>query len=102
MVMGLVFSDANAASFNCSRAALPAEKAICENDNLSSLDDRTMGMYFIIVGGGAPVAVVTQVKETQSKFLARRNACGADIECLVSAYTDEMMFLKNVKSNLRL
>jgi uncharacterized protein len=61
-----------------------------------------MGMYFIIVGGGAPVAVVTQVKETQSKFLARRNACGADIECLVSAYTDEMMFLKNVKSNLGL
>jgi uncharacterized protein len=48
------------------------------------------------------VAVVTQVKETQSKFLARRNACGADIECLVSAYTDEMMFLKNVKSNLGL
>jgi uncharacterized protein len=100
--MCLVVSVANAASFNCQRAGLPAEKAICANANLSSLDDRTAGMYFLIVGSGAPAATITEVKDAQSKFLADRNACGANIDCLVSAYTTEMMFLKNVKSNLGL
>jgi|SRR5579871_1176843 len=94
--------DANAASFNCGQAALPAEKAICGNANLSSLDERTAGMYFLIIGSGAPGPTVAQVKDAQDKFLARRNACGANIDCLVSAYTDQMMFLKNVKSNLGL
>jgi uncharacterized protein len=44
---GLAASSANAASFNCQRAALPAEKAICGDANLSSLDERTAGMYFL-------------------------------------------------------
>jgi uncharacterized protein len=52
--IGVAVSDADAASFNCARATLPAEKAICGNANLSSLDDRTAGMYFLIVGSGAP------------------------------------------------
>ena len=45
---------------------------------------------------------VAQVKEAQSKFIKRRDACDADVDCLVSAHTDEMMFLRNVKSNLGL
>lgn len=81
---------------------LPAEKTICANANLSSLDERTAGMYFIIVGGGAPTDIIAQVKDSQRKFLARRNACGANIDCLVDAYTTEMMFLGNIKSNLGL
>jgi uncharacterized protein len=101
-LMGLAASSANAASFNCQRAALPAEKAICGDANLSGLDERTAGMYFLIIGSGAPAATVAEVKDAQSKFLASRNACGANIDCLVSAYTTEMMFLKNVKSNLGL
>jgi uncharacterized protein len=58
-------------------------------------------MYFIIVGSNAPATTVAQVKEAQTRFLARRDACGADIDCLVSAYTDEMMFLRNVQPVLR-
>jgi uncharacterized protein len=101
-LMGLAASSASAASFNCQRATLPAEKAICGDANLSSLDERTTGMYFLIIGSGAPAATVAEVKDGQSKFLASRNACGVNIDCLVSAYTTEMMFLKNVKSNLGL
>ena len=48
-LMGLAASCANAASFNCQRATLPAEKAICGDANLSSLDERTTGMYFLII-----------------------------------------------------
>lgn len=94
--------SAHAASFNCAHAFLPAEQTICGNANLSRLDEQTAGMYFIIVGSGAPQATVSQVKASQSKFIAQRNACGTDVNCLVDAYTSQMMYLKNEKSNLGL
>ncbi len=93
---------ADAASFNCQHAMLPAEEAICGNANLSRLDEQTAGMYFLIVGSGAPAATMAQVKASQSAFIQRRNACGADVDCLVSAYTDQIMYLKNVKGDLGL
>lgn len=93
---------AAAASFNCQHAMLPAEQAICGNANLSRLDEQTAGMYFLIVGSGAPAATLAQVKSSQGSFIERRNACGADIDCLVSAYTDQMMYLRTVKDDLGL
>lgn len=104
--LGLAMSfcglSASAASFDCRRASLPAEKAICADANLGSLDDSTAGMYFLIVGSRAPAATSTRLKQAQARFVTRRNACGADIDCLVDVYTDQMMFLRNKKSNLGL
>ncbi len=93
--------QAQAASFNCQHAVLPAEVAICGNANLGKLDEQTAGMYFLIVGS-APAATVAQVKAAQGRFLTTRNTCGADIDCLVDAYTSQMMYLKNIKSDLGL
>lgn len=93
---------AEAASFNCAHALLPAEKTICGNANLSKLDEQTAGMYFLIVGSGAPQATMNGVKASQATFIAQRNACGTDVDCLVDAYTSQMMYLKNEKSNLGL
>lgn len=102
MLPGLpLVSPAQAASFNCEHALLPAEQAICGNANLSKLDEQTAGMYFLIVGS-AQGQTVAEVKAAQGKFLTTRNACGADINCLIDAYTDQMMYLKNEKSNLGL
>src|SRR5262249_46368159 len=95
-------STATAASFNCKNATLPAEKTICGNANLSHLDEQTAGMYFLIVGSGAPAAKVGQVKASQRQFVHTRNACGRNVNCLVDAYTSQMMYLKNVKSDLGL
>lgn len=102
MTLAITPPPAIAQSFNCAHAVLPAETAICGNANLSRLDEQTTGMYFLIVGSGAPATTVALVKTQQGKFLETRNACGADIDCLVSAYTDQIMFLKNEKSNLGL
>lgn len=90
-----------AASFNCEHALLPAEQTICGNANLSNLDEKTAGMYFLIVSS-APASTIAQVKATQGKFLTTRNACEADIDCLVDAYTDQIMYLKNIKGDLGL
>lgn len=97
----LMSSPSVAASFNCQHAALPAEVAICGNANLSHLDEQVAGMYFLIVSSG-PATTVTEVKTSQGKFLTRRNACEANVNCLVSAYTDQIMYLKNIKGNLGL
>jgi len=67
---------------------------------LSQLDEQTAGMYPIVVSSGSPAATISVGKSAQGRFLARRNACEANVDRLVSAYTDQMMCLKNEKSNL--
>ncbi len=93
---------AEAASFNCAQAETPTEHAICDNPQLSKLDEQTSGMYYQIISSGAPASTVSQVKSSQTSFLGQRDSCGAGYECLISAYTDQIMYLKNVKSNLGL
>lgn len=98
----LAAGSAKAASFNCAHAVLPAEQTICGDANLSRLDEQTSGMYFLILGSGAPQATVDLVKSSQGKFIAQRNACETNVDCLVDAYTSQIMFLKNEKNNLGL
>ncbi|WP_421726428.1 lysozyme inhibitor LprI family protein [Bauldia sp.] len=91
----LVPGAAHAASFDCAKAATPTEHAICDNPQLSSLDEQTAGLYFTLISGGAPdaTASVADVKAEQAKFLTKRNACGANYNCLIGAYTDQIMYL---------
>jgi uncharacterized protein len=92
----------NAASFNCAAAKTPTEHAICDNPQISTLDEQTAGLYFRIISSGAPAGLVSQVKSSQVSFLGQRNQCGAGYNCLISAYTSQIMYLKNVASNLGL
>ncbi len=88
---------ANAASFDCAKAATPTEHAICDNPQLSHLDDQTSGLYYTLISNGSLTpAQVSQVKSQQVKFLQQRNACGANYNCLVSAYTAQIMYLNAV------
>ena len=99
---GLFALPGQAASFNCAHAALPAEITICGNGQLNKLDEQTAGMYYLIVSSGAPAATVQNVRAEQGKFLARRNSCGTDYNCLIDAYTSQIMYLKNIKGDLGL
>jgi uncharacterized protein len=100
--VGMTADSASAASFNCAQAATPTEHAICDNPQISKLDEQTSGFYYQIISSGAPRRTVNQVKSSQVSFLQQRNSCGAGYNCLISAYTDQIMYLKNVKSNLGL
>jgi len=86
---------ADAASFDCTKATTPTEHAICDNPQLSHLDDQTAGLYYTLVSGGAPQATasVEAVKQEQEKFLTKRNQCGANYNCLIDAYTAQIMYL---------
>jgi uncharacterized protein len=83
-----------AASFDCAKATTPTEHAICDNPQLSKLDDQTSGLYYTLISSGEPAAKVSAVKTAQEKFLSQRDACGANYNCLIDAYTSQIMFLK--------
>ena len=59
-------------------------------------------MYFEIIGSHPPPATLEQVKRSEVQFLDQRNACGADFNCIVSAYTSQIMYLKQIKEQLGL
>jgi uncharacterized protein len=100
--IALPSSEGVAASFNCGAATTKTEHAICNNAQLSRLDEQTSGMYYTIVGGGPPTATLNQVKSAQRNFIQQRDACGANFNCLVDAYTSQMMYLRQVKDELGL
>jgi uncharacterized protein len=87
---------ASAASFDCAKATTPTEHAICDNPQLSQLDDQTAGLYYTLISGGAPQATtsVEAVKKEQAGFINKRNQCGANYNCLIDAYTAQIMYLK--------
>jgi uncharacterized protein YecT (DUF1311 family) len=73
---------AAATSFDCGKAAGADERAICNNDELSGLDD-AMAAGYREARKQAPAVV----KRLSRSLLAERRACGADVECLRSAMT---------------
>jgi uncharacterized protein len=94
-VTAVLAGPGQAASFDCAKAATPTEHAICDNPQLSHLDDQMAGMYYTLISNGSLTqAQVNQVKNEQVNWLAKRNACGANYNCLISAYTDQIMYLK--------
>jgi len=91
-----------AASFNCALANTPTEHAICNNAQLGRLDEQSSGMYFQIIGSSPPLPTLNQVRNTQRSFLAQRNACGANFDCIVDSYTSQIMYLRNEMETLGL
>ncbi len=77
-------SKAFSPSFDCQKAVTPVEKTVCMNWNLSELDFGVAALWYegYASGGDIPVAV----KTAQTKWLASRNSCGADITCIQKTY----------------
>lgn len=74
-----------AASFNCRYAKLPAEVAICQDDELHGLDERMASVYFTL-RRLLPYDGRAELKGGQNAFIARRNACGYDTDCVARSY----------------
>jgi uncharacterized protein len=85
---------AAAQSYNCAQARLPAEVAICRDFTLSGLDSQMAGLYTRVVSW-ATSATRTQIQSEQREWLASRNQCGADYQCLIGHYNARIMGLGN-------
>jgi uncharacterized protein len=86
LLMGvLLATGAQAASFDCGRAATADEYAICANRGLNDADVRVAVKYEVVsrtlaMGGRAAL------RDDQRAFLAKRRQCGASVACISSLY----------------
>ncbi len=81
VLLGLSVAGASAQSFDCNRARLDAEVAICDSPRLARLDEEMSSLYF-----GLPRYVREEIKGSQRRWLRQRNACGYDEDCIARAY----------------
>jgi uncharacterized protein len=89
-----------AASFDCSRAHQPDEKAICASRQLSEMDVEMSVRYEMLTG---LVAMGTRgdMQDEQQAWLKSRKACGGNQSCLATAYRQRIDALKNECASLK-
>ncbi|MFG1420427.1 lysozyme inhibitor LprI family protein [Roseixanthobacter liquoris] len=86
---------AGAASFDCSAAKAPDEKAVCATRSLNDLDVKMATQYAIVtrlVGMGQR----GDLQDQQRAFLKQRAACGGDVACIAKAYRDRIAVFEGV------
>ena len=88
----LVPASAEAASFNCHRKLTHTEAAVCDNAKLSALDTSLSALYRRVLKIAAPIDRPFIVRD-QVRWLGKRNACGANVGCIRSAYRERIDFL---------
>lgn len=82
---------ANAASFYCGGNLNYAEKAICDNPQLSRMDDRMASLYWRVVNNGN----YRRGQAAQVEWLRERDSCGANVDCLWSEYNSRIEQLRS-------
>jgi len=91
---------AAAASFDCEKADLaPDEKLICDTRSLNDADVKMVTTFDILTSLLA-MGNRDQLKEEQSVWLKKRQACGPDAACLASAYAERMKQLNQAYEGL--
>lgn len=81
---------AAAASFDCERTDLAAdEKVICDTRALNDADVK-MATTFDILTSLLAMGTRDALRDEQSAWLKKRQACGGDAACLKTAYDERM------------
>jgi uncharacterized protein len=98
-LMGMVFlllvaAPAQAASFDCSKATAPDEKAVCQDGVTSALDSEMAGLFFAYDRVPMLMGSSGARHDDAEAFLAERGKCGADLTCLRKVYTARIATLR--------
>jgi uncharacterized caspase-like protein/uncharacterized protein YecT (DUF1311 family) len=80
-------------SFDCGRASLPAERAICDSSRLAALDVRMTALYTGLRSRIGP-AQRASLLASQRNWLHQRNACGSDASCIERRYLEQIRYLQ--------
>lgn len=86
---------ARAASFDCANAEIKVEHFICDNPDISKLDDDLAQSYKAALQGQTKT---DQLKQAQREWLKKRDAC-ADADCVKHAYESRLTGLNSVNRN---
>ncbi|RWJ74662.1 MAG: hypothetical protein EOR35_31395 [Mesorhizobium sp.] len=80
-------------SFDCAKAATPTERAMCADQNLWP-KDRAMNSIYFWIRNNVETDLRKQILAVQRSWLAIRNDCGGDRQCLNSVYDQRLQELK--------
>lgn len=83
-----------AASFDCAKAQSKVEHLICDNLEISKLDDELSVVYKVAVKDNAQTVAI---KQTQKQWMKERNDCLKTV-CVKLAYEQRLLTLKSVIS----
>ncbi|WP_246675151.1 lysozyme inhibitor LprI family protein [Mesorhizobium sp. B2-3-4] len=92
-ILGTVPARADGPSFDCTKAVLPAEKAICADPQLSAIDLLVSKAY-----RGFEPAFGGDKRKIARGLIADRNACKSDTACIVSALNNALQTYGNAPS----
>lgn len=82
-----------AASFDCSKAETPIDKAICTTPKLSALDDDLGAAYKLAMGSAVDK---DKIKADGRNWIAQvRDKC-SDVQCLATAYMDRIDEIRTI------
>jgi uncharacterized protein len=100
LVAPAVVTPAAAASFDCERTDLaPDEKVICDTRVLNDADVKMVTTFDILTSLLA-MGNRDKLREEQSAWLKKRQACGGDAACLTGAYEERMKQLNEAYEGL--
>lgn len=94
-------ASADAASFDCRAAdAHVTERAICADARLSELDDQTAALYGELRSKlQSQGSSFDDVRDGQRLWVRRRDACGNDVGCIESAYSERLAALQIINGS---
>jgi uncharacterized protein len=79
--------QAEAASFDCAKAAKPDEIAICDSTKLSDLDVEMATLYRVRMEIPMLMGARGAAQDEQRAFLTKRGQCGGNAACIQAAYS---------------
>lgn len=80
-------------SFDCRKAASLSEKTICANAALSQLDFQLGRTWKTLLDAFSDSDQSARIKADQRTWIARREGCGADANCIAKLYRDRLATL---------
>lgn len=86
--------QATAQEFDCRKAGMASERTICRSDMLAALDEKMSGLYAELKRSYDRKSQRDQLKRYQRQFLAARDGCARDTECIKGAYLDQISVLE--------
>lgn len=93
-VIMAIGTQADAASFDCNRAWMPDEKAVCKNPGLSALDSEMAALWYSYKRFPFLMGASGVRQDDAHQFLADRSRCGASVACLRRLYQARIKALK--------
>jgi uncharacterized protein YecT (DUF1311 family) len=93
-ILALDAGQAAAQEFDCRKAEMASERMICRSDALAALDEKMSGLYAELKQSYVRKSQRDQLKRYQRQFLAARDDCARDTECIKGAYLDQISVLE--------